>query len=106
MCRAVVPVQSVQWTSKTVQSRGQGQHWRTEGTSDQVSSVGADIAALVVGVDSEVESHEFNKVFVLAEAEQIGEVVSVVLILLHCRDLAVLEDITIDSCSDGGKFGN
>lgn len=71
-----------------------------------MSSVGADVAALMVSVDSEVESHELNKVFVLAKAELIGEVVSVVLVLLHRRDLAVLEDITVDSCGDCGKLGD
>ena len=52
------------------------------GGADQVGGVGTDVAALVVGVDGEVQAHELDEVLVLAEAELVGKVEGVVLVLL------------------------
>ena len=98
--------QAVQGTGQTVQASGQGQEGRAEGAADQVSGVGADVAALVVGVDGQVETHELNEVGVAAEAELVGEVVGIVLVLLGGHDLAALEDVLVDAGSNGGELGN
>jgi hypothetical protein len=94
----------VEGTGKTVETSGEGQVRRTERTADQVGGVGADVSALVVGVDGEVQAHELNEVLVLGEPELVGQVVRVVLVLLDGCDLAILVDIAVDLCGDGGQL--
>lgn len=69
-------------------------------------SVCADISTFVVSVDGEVQSHQFDKVLVLGEAQLVGEVVRIVLVLLYRRNFSILEDILIDSSGDGGELGD
>lgn len=71
-----------------------------------MSSVGADVATLVVGVDGQVQPHELNEVLVAGEAKLVGQVVGVVLVLLDGGNLAVLEDIAVDAGGNGGELGN
>jgi hypothetical protein len=96
----------VERTGKTVQTSGQGQVRRAESATDKVGSVSTDVTTLVVGVDGQVEAHQLNKVLVIGEAELVGQVVGVVLVLLDRSNLAVLEDIAVDAGGDGGKLGN
>jgi hypothetical protein len=98
--------ETVERTSKTVETSGEGKHWGGEGTADQVGGVGRDVTTLVVSVDGEVESHQLNKVLVLAETELVGEVEGVVLVLLDWSNLAALEDVLVDSGSDGWELGD
>jgi hypothetical protein len=98
--------ESVEGTGKTVQTSGEGQVGRAERTADQVGGVGADVSTLVVGVDGEVQAHQLNEVLVLGEAELVGQVVRVVLVLLDGRDLAVLVDVAVDLGGDGGQLCN
>ena len=87
-------------TSKTVQTGGQRQVRRAEGTADKVSGVGADVATLVVGVNGQVETHQLNKVLVVTESELVGQVEGIVLVLLDSGDLAILEDVAVDAGSN------
>jgi hypothetical protein len=98
--------QSVERTSETVQTGSEGEVRRAEGTADQVSGVGRDVATLVVSVDGEVETHKLNEVLVLGETELVGQVERVVLVLLDGCDLAVLVDVAVDLSGDGGQLGN
>lgn len=93
-------------TSKTVQTGGQRQVRRAEGTADKVSGVGADVATLVVGVNGQVETHQLNKVLVVTESELVGQVEGIVLVLLDSGDLAILEDVAVDAGSNGRELGN
>ncbi|KAJ8127825.1 hypothetical protein O1611_g5810 [Lasiodiplodia mahajangana] len=52
------------------------------------------------------KTHQLNEVLVLTETELVGEVETVVLVLLDGRNLAALEDVLVDACSDGGELGN
>lgn len=94
--------ETVEGTGKTVQASGEREVGRGEGRADQVGGVGGDIATLVVSVDGQVETHELNEVLVLSEAELVGQVVGVVLVLLGGGDLAVLVDVAVDA---GGNVG-
>lgn len=71
-----------------------------------MGGVGTDVATLVIGVDREIQPHKFKEFFVLGEAELVREVETVILILLHRRDLTVLVNVTIDTSSDGGELGD
>jgi len=97
---------TVEWTGKTVQTSGEGEVWRAEGGTDQVSGVGGNVTTLVVSVDGHVESHELDKVRVLGKSELVGQVPGEVLVLLGGWDLAVLEDIAVDAGSDVWKAGD
>lgn len=69
-----------------------------------MGGVRADVTALVIRVDCQVESHQLNEVAVLAESELIGQVETVILVLLHWSNLAALEHVLVDSGGDCGKF--
>lgn len=99
-------LQSVERTSKAVQTSSQGEVRGAESTANQVGGVGADISTLVVGVDGKVESHQLNKVLVLGESELVGQIVAIVLVLLDRGNLAILVDVAVDLSGDGGKLGN
>ena len=98
--------QTVEGTSETVETGRERQEGGAESTSDQVGGVSADVATLVVGVDGQVQTEELDEVGVLAEAELVGEVERVVLVLLDSGDLAALEDVLVDAGGDGGELGD
>ena len=93
-------------TSKTVQASSQREVGRAESTSNQVSGVGTDVAALVVSVDGEVQAHQLNKVLVLGETELVGQVEGIVLVLLDRSNLAVLVDVAVDLGGNCGKLSD
>lgn len=98
--------ETVERTGETVEAGSEGEEGRAESTADQVSGVGRDVATLVVGVDGKVETEELDEVGVLAEAELVGEVEGVVLVLLDGGDLAALEDVLVDARSNVGELSN
>lgn len=98
--------QAVERTGQTVETSGDGQEGGGQGRADQVSGVGRDVATLVVSVDGQVETHQLNEVSVVAEAELVGEVEGVVLVLLDGSDLSALEDVLVDASGNGGQLGN
>ena len=98
--------QAVKGAGKTVEAGSHREEGRAEGAADQVGGVGADVATLVVSVDRQVEAHELNEVGVVAEAELVGEVVGIVLVLLGGHNLAALEHVLVDAGGDGGELGN
>lgn len=97
---------TVERTSQTVETSGEGQHWGAESGADQVGGVGTDVSTLVVSVDGEVESHQLNKVLVVTETELVGEVVGEILVLLDRGHLSALEDVLVDASGDGWELGN
>ena len=97
---------TVQGAGKTIETSGKGEHGGAESASDQVGSVGADIATLVVSVDGEVQSHQLDKVLVFAEAQLVGKVEAVVLILLDGSDLSALEYVLVDPGGDRRELGD
>lgn len=98
--------QTVQGTSQTLETSRDGQEGGAESTADQVGGVGRDIATLVVGMDGQVQTQELNEVRVVAEAQLVGEVERVVLVLLDSSDLASLEDVLVDAGGNGGQLGD
>jgi hypothetical protein len=97
---------SVKGTGKTVKSGSEGEHGGRESGSDQVGGVGRDVSSLVVRVDGQVKTHEVNEVLVSSESELVGQVETVVLVLLDLGDLSVLVDVTVDLSGNGGELGN
>ena len=99
--------QSVEGTSKTVQTGSEGEVRVREGRADQVSGVGRDVTTLVIRVDGEVKTHELNKVLVLAESEEVGQVGTIIQVGVDGGDLgAVLEDVLVDATGNVGELGN
>mmetsp|Transcript_733 Transcript_733/g.1760 ORF Transcript_733/g.1760 Transcript_733/m.1760 type:complete len:424 (+) Transcript_733:332-1603(+) len=93
--------QAVERSGKGVQAGGVGEVGVGEGGSDEVGGVGAGVAALVIGVDAEVEAHELVEGGVVV-AEHAAEVPGVVEggVLL---DDPVEVDVAVDG---GGDFGD
>ena len=98
--------ETVERTGKTVKSSSQREVWGAERGTNQVGRVCADVATLVVGVDGEVETHQLNEVLVVSEAELVGQVVGVVLVLLDGGNAAILVDVAVDLGGNGGELGN
>lgn len=65
-----------------------------------------DVATFVIGVDGEVQTHKFNKVLVAFEAQELREVVRVVLVGFNFGQLAILVDVAVDASSNLGQLGN
>lgn len=97
---------TVEGTGKTVKTSGQREERRAESTADKVSGVGRDVSTLVIGVDGEVETHKLDEVGVVGEAELVGEVEGVILVLLDGSDLSALEDVLVDARSNVGELSN
>lgn len=99
-------LQSVERTSQSVEASGQREHGGAQSATNQVGGVSADVTTLMVRVDGQVETHQLNEVAVAAEAELVGQVEGVVLVLLDRSNLAVLEDVTVDLGGNGGQLGD
>lgn len=98
--------QSVQRPGQSVETCSQRQERRAQSTADQMGGVGADIATFVVTVDGQIQTHQLNKVGILAKAETIGQVEAIILILLDWGNLAILEDVAVDLGGNGRELGN
>lgn len=98
--------QTVERTGQTVETSSNGKEGGGQSTADQVGGVGRDVTTLVVSVDGEVETEQLDEVGVAAEAELVGEVEGVILVLLNSGDLAALEDVLVDASGNGGQLGN
>jgi hypothetical protein len=98
--------ETVERTSKTIETSGEGEHGRAESTADQVRSVGTDVTTLVISVDGKVQSHQLNEIVVVTETQLVGEVEAVILVILNRCDLASLEDVLVDPGSNGWELGN
>jgi hypothetical protein len=98
--------QTVKGTGQTLETSGERQHRGGQSGADQVGGVGGDVATLVVGVDGQVQTHQLNEVLVAGEAELVGQVVGVILVLLDRGDLAIFEDVAVDAGSNGGQLGD
>lgn len=93
-------------TGKTVKTSSQREVRRAESTADKVSGVSAHVTTLVIRVDGQVETHQLNKVLVVAKSELVSQVESIVLVLLNSSDFAVLEYVAVNARSDRGKLGD
>lgn len=98
--------ETVERAGETIETSSKRQHGGAESASNQVGGVCADVAALVVSVDGEIQSHQLDEVLVLTEAKLVSKVETVVLVLLDSSDLSALEDILVDSCGNRRELGN
>ena len=68
--------------------------------------MGGDVAALVVGVDGEVQPHQLGELGVLV-ADHFGEVVGPVLVGVDGHGcLAVAEQVVVDDGGHNGELGD
>lgn len=96
---------SVEGSSKTVETSGEGEVRVGEGTSNKVSGVGRDVSSLVVTVDHEVETHEVIKLGLLLESELAGKVGSPVKAGVSGNELSVLVGVLVDGSCNSGQLG-
>lgn len=98
--------QSVERSSQAVETGSKGQHRRAQSTANQVGSVRAHVATLVVRVDCKVQAHELDKVGVVTITKLVRQVEGVVLVFLDGGHLAILVGIAVDLRGDGGQLGD
>lgn len=60
----------------------------------------------MIRVNGNVETQELDKLGLVSVAEELGEVVRVVLVRLDGRELAPTVDVAEDTAGDGRKLGN
>lgn len=97
---------TVKRASQTVQSSSKRQHRTRQCRANQMGCMRRDIATLMIRVDRQVQSHQLDELLVLAVSHQMGEIVSVILVLDNRRHLAALVYVLVDSGGDGREFGN
>jgi len=98
--------EAVERAGQTVETGSQGEVGRAQSAANQVGGVRADVAALVVGVDGEVQTHQLDKVLVVSEAKLVGQVEAVILVLLDRGNLSILVGVAIDRCGNGWELGD
>jgi hypothetical protein len=94
----------VQGARETSHAGGKGEIRIGQSGADEVRGVGADIAALVVRVDREVQPHQLDELGVRV-AQHAAEVGRVVEALVDARHLAVLEDVAVDERGNNRQLG-
>jgi len=98
--------ETVEWTGEAVHGGGKGQVWIGQGGSNQVRGVCTDVAALVVGVDGEVKSHELSELLVIV-SDHIGEVLGPISIWVdNAQAGAVSVEVVVDLGSNGWQLGD
>lgn len=68
--------------------------------------MGRDITTFVIRVDGEVKAHQLIEFVILRETKQLGQVVTIILILVNGRKLAILVNVAVDTTSNVGELGN
>lgn len=96
---------AVKGTSKTVKTSGKRKEGRRKSGTDQVSSVGGNVATLVVSVNGKVKSQKLNKLLVLTKAEQRSKVLGVIDRSVSVTKLAIFENVAVNAGSNGGELG-
>lgn len=97
---------TVKGSSETVQRCTKGEERVRKRRADKLASVGGHITAFVIRVNGNVETQELDKLGLVSVAEELGEVVRVVLVRLDGRELAPTVDVAEDTAGDGRKLGN
>ena len=98
--------ETVEWSSQTVETSSERKHGGAKSATDQMRRMGADIATLVVGMDGQVQAHKLEEILVGGEAQLVGKVEGVILVLLHWGNLAIFVHISVDLGSDCRKLSN
>ena len=65
-----------------------------------------NITTFMIGMDRQVQSHQFDKLFVFAVSHQMGEIVSVIFIFDDAGKFSALVDVLVDSGGNSRKFGD
>mmetsp|Transcript_25494 Transcript_25494/g.42073 ORF Transcript_25494/g.42073 Transcript_25494/m.42073 type:complete len:359 (+) Transcript_25494:70-1146(+) len=93
--------QSVQWSRQGIQSRRIGQVWITQCRSYQMCRVGTGIPPLVIGMDTQIQSHQFIKtgIIVSQHTTEVTRIIQGLVLVNH----PVKVDIAVNL---RGNFGN
>lgn len=97
---------AVERAGQAIETSREGEEGGAEGAANEMGGVSRDIATLVIGVNGQVQTHELNKVGIVAEAKLVGEVEGVILVLLDGGNLAALENVLVDARSNVGELSN
>src|SRR5271170_4417868 len=97
---------SMKRSGKTIQPSRKRQHWTRQCRPDKMCSMSRNIPSFMIGMDGQIQSHEFDELFVFTVAHQMGEIVSVIFTLVDGLEFAVFVDVTVDAGGDGGEFGD
>jgi len=98
--------ETVEWTGEAVHGGGEGQVWIGQGGANQVRGVSADVAALVVGVDGKVKSHELSELLIVV-TDHIGKVLGPIGIWVdNAQTGAVSVEVVVDLGGNGWQLGD
>ena len=97
---------TMEGTRKAVQGSGEGEEGIGKSGTNELASVRRDVATLVVTVNSDIETKELNKIFLLSEAEEVGKIPGIVLVWIDSWELATSVNIAVDATGNIWQFGN
>lgn len=103
-CEHFLVGKSVEGSSESVKTSGEGEVGIGESASDKVGGVCRNVSSLVVAVDDEVKAHELIEGWVV-EAELAGEVCGPVELGVVWHELALLVGVLVDHTSNTGQLG-
>ncbi len=96
----------MQRSGETVQRGTERKERIGESRADEFSGVGRDVTAFVIRVDGDVEAKKLNKGLPVAETEEIGEIVGVILGRVDGGEFATSEDIAVNTTGNVGELGD
>jgi hypothetical protein len=98
--------QTMERARETVERGGERKEGVGESRANEFSGVGRDITTFVVAVNGDVETHQFHERLVVAESEQGGQVVGIVLGGVNRWEFSLAVNVPVDTSSDVGKLGD
>jgi len=97
--------QTVERTSKAVQTSGEREVRIRESRANQVGGVGRHVTTLVIGVDGEIQTHHLIESMAL-ESEHAREVGRPIKLGVAGTELSILVDVSVDACGYLGQVGD
>lgn len=92
--------EAMQRSGETIQGGTIRKEGIRECGSDELASVGGDVAPFVVTVDGDVEAEKLHEGWLIREAKERCKVIGVVLGRIDCWQLARTKDVAVDASSD------
>jgi len=98
--------ETVEWAGETVHGGREREVWIGQGGADQVGGMGGYVASFVVGVDGQVQPHQFSELLVVV-SDHIGEVFTPIGVLVNNSESSTVSvKVVVDLGGNGWKLGD
>lgn len=98
--------ETVEWAGETVHGGGEGEVWVGEGRTNQMTGVRADVATFMIGMNGQVQPHQFSELFVIVP-DHIGKILGPIGIWVdNSESGSVSVEVVVDLGGHTWKFGD